>query len=213
MGIIPKKGRSPAQVAQALSTPEKVILKWKSNSDLQALNNILSMSATALIKRHPDESTRLTAVRVIRIIGAKKAFPLLRSVICGLYKDPHYLVRESAINTLIHLKDFSAIPIFIKALDDSDEEVRMAAVQALHAFRHMKDKRIIPALEKKLYGPKRDVAQRIRREVVYTLGWLEDRSVLPILRRARKDSDAAVRRLAGDALNSFVKVLPSGSSK
>lgn len=177
------------------------------------LNDLLAKCIAALKTRHPDTSTRLAAIRFIRIIGWKKALPTLLAVARGPSQDPHYLVRASAINALANLGETRAIPFLIKVLNDSNDEVRLAAMLAFLPFAKFKDKSIVAALESKLYGPTMDPRKWLRREAVYILGQLGYGRAPSILKRALRDSDPKIRQLAAAALQKLIRVSPSGFSR
>ena len=64
-------------------------------------------------------------------------------------KDPDYLVRATAIRALNISHDKTATPIFIAALEDTNEPIRLEACKALN---NIPDERAIPALLRRLDG-------------------------------------------------------------
>jgi hypothetical protein len=78
-------------------------------------------------------------------------------------KDPDYTVRAMAIRALNISRDASATPIFIAALDDDNELVRLEAAKALA---NVPDPAAVPALLRHLQGQRETLAAAVGRPSV-----------------------------------------------
>lgn len=103
--------------------------------------------------------------------------------------------RRAAVSALTWLEAGSAFHALMRALGDSDAQVRQGAVAALG---EMVDPRSLPAIRDRLL---RDTDAGVRGEAAYRLGKFGDRTIVPALRSAAAhDRDAVVRRWAAWAL-------------
>ncbi len=192
--------RSLGRVAAALAQ--------RGDSSLAALQGTLG---SVLASRPPLEQA--LAVGILLRLGDREQLGRLRT----LLKDPDPAVRRAAIEQLAAQVPEQA-ELLVQLLTDSDHAVRFAAARKL-AVRG--DKRAIPALTEALtrggvdglvaYVLLNKLGEKVvppadfdtsfaaatlpaRLEVVDTLGELPADLVLPLLRRASRDSEAAVRR-------------------
>ena len=90
----------------------------------------------------------------------------------------------------------TAVPALIKALKDSDKDVRKAAAEALGKIG---DKSAVPALIKAL----KDGYWQVRTAAAAALGKIGDKSAVPALIEALKDKDSDVRTAAAEALGTI----------
>jgi HEAT repeat protein len=204
---------SPGQIAQTLGSMKKSIsalkaeLKHKDPIIRQRawskLSNLYSQSIAALRFRHPDASTRIEATRILDKIGWIKALSALADVVHGIRKDPNSGVREAAVYAIGTIRTNKSIDALLTALNDSNSDVREAAVQMLIHFKSFKDKRVVPALIKMISGSGKDPCPLVRREAVHVLKRLGDNQAVPALNSALTDSDIKVKKLAATALGEF----------
>lgn len=111
---------------------------------------------------------------------------------------PYYLVRMNAIYALGQVGDPAAVDPLIGFLNDSDEKVRLAALQGLGNYQGSK---IIEALKSKLAD-----RQSVRFIAVHLLAKRGNASVLDSLDKlARDDPDALVREAATEATTKIRK--------
>jgi HEAT repeat protein len=104
--------------------------------------------------------------------------------------DAHWQVRQLAVQKLGEIGDSAAIPGLLTALDDADNDVREAVVEALVSFEAVSG--LIDALQHR--------SQNARRAAVMALGQLQDEAAIPGLIEMLQDVSAWVRIPAAEAL-------------
>ena len=114
-------------------------------------------------------------------------------------EDENVLVRRAAVRALCEMGP-AAGPTLIAALDNSDVVVRRAALSALIAWRKSET---VPLLERALHDSDPDM----RLSAVRMLAGLQPHTqeITRLLSLARGDREAAVRKVAADALWPFYK--------
>lgn len=108
--------------------------------------------------------------------------------------DPHRGVRFAAAMALGKMQDGDAAPLLVAQLNDPSPAVRAAAIYALHCVgqsQHLKE-----LAQMLLYSSEEEV----RRNVALIFCELNDPGAKPLLKRALRDSDVAVRWYAYEAL-------------
>ena len=83
----------------------------------------------------PDRSTRLDAVRYFAWIAARDPDGVVVPTLVSLLDDPHWIVRESAVDALANLRATGAVGSIERMLRDPQERVRKAAEKALEELR------------------------------------------------------------------------------
>jgi HEAT repeat protein len=142
----------------------------------------------------PDPEARAGAARALGQLGASAH--IVKEIIEVVRRGPVH-ARLAAIHALAWLEAPAAYPALVKALDDSDAQVRQAAVAALG---ELADRRAVSHLFKRLA---KDPAPGVRAEAAYRLGQLDGPVVLPALRAASTDADPGVRRWAAAAIRTI----------
>ena len=99
------------------------------------------------------------------------------------------------------------VPALVKALGDSDAEVRLNALASLRAFDE-KSKVAMPRLKDLIH---RDTDPRIRQGAVALLGMLKDQDSVDVLAEALGDPDPAVRLESVRAMARFGTAIGKGS--
>ena len=89
------------------------------------------VAVPALIEgaRHPDRETRLRSIYALGQIGDERGIPLMMN---ALLSDPDREIRSTVLRIVSdNMVDEIAVPVMIKALNDSLEEMRTEVFQAL----------------------------------------------------------------------------------
>jgi HEAT repeat protein len=155
-------------------------------------SDVLEDGVTAVIhilQSDPEISVRSSAAISLGGMGHIRAVPVL---IEALSKDDP-VVRSSAAYALGRLQDRSAISELIRSLQDEDY-VCEAAIRSLRILNAVES---LPALRKLLQRK----AINVRREVIFTLGFLGDSKDLPNLYKALKDKEFSIRLYAAYSLS------------
>ncbi|MDX8551866.1 HEAT repeat domain-containing protein [Methanospirillum sp. J.3.6.1-F.2.7.3] len=137
-----------------------------------------------LIRAMSDDSpfVRRDAAEALGKTGALKAVhPLMKAL-----ADDDRCVRETSAEALGHLGDI-AIPDIIQNLNDNNWKIRLGSIVALRVSSGS-----VPSLDPILKCLS-DESPFVRREAVKTLGRIGDRTIIPYLIQALKDSDSGVR--------------------
>jgi HEAT repeat protein len=176
-----------------------VVLRRHLVEELAKLKGKAASAVPALVAAAGDADPRVReeVFWALQEIGppAKEAIPML----IGALHDPDAWVRDRAAGVLVSFGPAAetAIPALVTDLDESEETLRAGetAARALRAI----GPAAAPALRKALGHEK----PRVRAGAARVLGWFlrEDRSFLPDMNTAMKDSDAAVRRTAARSLH------------
>lgn len=107
----------------------------------------------------------------------------------AIFNDPDPDERIGAIIMLSGNEHPDAINTFIKAMDDNDAEVRLAAVEALGDYTEtLEPSALAPAID--------DTDPEVRFEAISILGDFETEDALAMIRQALDDPDEDVRSLA-----------------
>jgi hypothetical protein len=156
--------------------------------------------APSLNSADPD----LRRIEVINLSDSSNAAVHYNTFATILEKDPDYLVRAQAALALGKLKNPQAIPLLIKALEDTSQWVRLDAVTALS---HTNDASAILPLCKVL---KDDVSPDVRRSSARLLGEIGGEIAVPALIQSLDDKDQAVTEISYKALQKITgqKALP-----
>jgi HEAT repeat protein len=152
-----------------------------------------------------DLKTRLKASEALRGIGtgAEDAIPVLEEI---FLKDKNPRIRKSAIVAVQGINANSDVKTIIKALQDEDEQVKIAAASALKSIASS----ISPQDRKEAIKPLTELLQQaqnseVRQSAADTLGGLtgKDITVIKALNEALKDSSFSVRWRAAQALSNI----------
>jgi HEAT repeat protein len=128
------------------------------------------------------------AVRAEAIEGMQAApWPQASRYIEHALSDPHRGVRFAACMALAHLRDGESMNLLQAQLKDVSPTVRAATIFALHRLGDASHTKELAGLL--LYSPE----QEVRRNVALIFAELGDRNAMPVLRRAVRDNDIAVR--------------------
>jgi HEAT repeat protein/energy-coupling factor transporter ATP-binding protein EcfA2 len=142
-----------------------------------------------ILQNDPQTSVRSCAAIFLGVIGDYRIVPILIEALA----QNDTVVRSSIINALEQLRDRSAIKSIINSLQD-DEYVCEAAIKALRTFIA---KEALPGIRKLA----RSKVVNIRREVIYTLGFIGDSEDLPCLYKALHDKEFSIRLSAAYSLS------------
>ena len=96
---------------------------WRQGQS-DASNEVLAL------RNHPDAWVRGAVLRFMRHIQPEAAVPILLEAL----QDPHYIVRENAIDELDELEAITALPYIRPFLQDQPKDVRAAARLAVEHF-------------------------------------------------------------------------------
>jgi HEAT repeat protein len=142
----------------------------------------------------PSRDVRAEAARALGQLGASAE--IVAELMDVVRRGPSH-AKLAALQALSWLDAPSTFTVLVKALDDSNAEIRQAAVSALG---ELAERRAIPHLLARLA---KDRAPGVRTEAAFRLGKLDGPVVLPALRMAAADRDARVRWWAEAAINSI----------
>ena len=126
-----------------------------------------------LVRRLEDEEVIESALRSLRKIGDASAIPKLTSL---LHDHPNADVRSGAAYTLGHLDESSVVPHLITALQDTNEDVVLAAASALGKLR---DKRSLQPLCEALISQRLPHSAAV--EMIQAIGEMMDATIVPAL--------------------------------
>jgi len=128
------------------------------------------------------------AVRAEAIEGMQAVpWPQAARYIEHALSDPYRGVRFAACMALAHLRDAESANLLQAQLKDANPAVQAAAIFALHRLGDTSHTKELAGLL--LYSPD----QEVRRNVALIFAELGDPKAMPVLRRAIRDSDIAVR--------------------
>ncbi|KPK65796.1 MAG: hypothetical protein AMK73_01905 [Planctomycetes bacterium SM23_32] len=114
-----------------------------------------------------------------------------------LGSSPHPKVREAAANALGKVGSAASVPVLVKALDDTEENVRWFAVEGL---RKLGATQAVPVISEML---RRDPSARVREIAASALGELGQPAGVPALRAALDDANERVQQKAVAALQAL----------
>ncbi|WP_226579773.1 HEAT repeat domain-containing protein [Microseira wollei] len=155
-------------------------------------SDVLENAVTALInimQDDPETSVRSSAALHLGFIGDSRAIPVL---IEALSKDD-LVVRSSVADALGRLQDRSAISALTRSLQDEDY-VSEAAIRSLRILNAVES---LPALRKLLQSK----TIKVRREVIFTLGFIGESKDLSNLYKAWQDKEFSIRVYAAYSLS------------
>lgn len=168
----------------------------------------------ALALDDPVAQVRLAVLEALGRIGPPASGAL--DAIAHRVRDPNAYVRVKAIQVLSDLRPPLRLRVVLlnSALGDEEADVRTAAAYAVAALirdaggggiEDSSEALIANALLPNLVGAVNDDAAEVRRAALTALGGLglHAASALPVVRRARSDSDPTVRRAAASAAASL----------
>ncbi len=193
-------------------------------TDPDAAKEILSVlglrhpTVPALIRclNHKDEDVRQYTLIALKNIGA----PAVPALIERLSDDNYYLRRNVAY-VLGKIKDVSAVPALLGALEGEDKQMRCYAAEAFRGFgapavpallNYLKDgDEHVQRTATRALGVIKDVSavpalieylkdKNVRLHAAEALGWIGDRSAVPALLKDLNDEDKQVRCSAAWAL-------------
>lgn len=145
--------------------------------------NIASQSLLEVLKNTNNSFLfRGTAIMALANIGDANAASDISEC---LLNDNDENIRPFAAFALGEIRNTTALPALIAALDDPHFTVRQAAAYALGKI---KDTSAIPALQKALH----DSNSRVRENIVYALGEIGGTSAIPALIKALQDTDIVI---------------------
>jgi len=137
------------------------------------------------LEEDSDDDVRWKAAHSLGVIGSVSAVPKL----CQNLKHQKWDIRLSAAYALVNLGQEDAISEFFTALENEDAEVRLNAALALALLDRQE---AISELLKALEDPG-DIKTRDRLSIVYSLGQLGSKAVIPGLLTALRDPASVVR--------------------
>jgi HEAT repeat protein len=149
----------------------------------------LAATVEGLARKLGDEDTRDDATAALTALG-ETAIPQLAAALGHADAD----ARIAVLDVLEAIAGPRTTEILLTALDDSDEDVRLRAVEVLGVTR---DRHAVqPLIER--YA--KDDDDQVRYEILTTLGLLGDPAAADLLVEETADSDRYVRMWAMDAL-------------
>ena len=138
-----------------------------------------------------DASVRMEAAKVIDEFEPRD----MMDVLVNALTSPDENVHNAAANALADLKDSSAAPALMEALRGNDDPFVVAAI--LRSLKQLRIKDARPAAIELFASPD----ERVRREAISLLGYLQEIENLPLIKSAAAyDLDPEVRRTAMGAL-------------
>lgn len=138
-----------------------------------------------------DEAVRMEAAKVIDEFDPRD----MMGALVNALTSPDENVQNAAANALADLKDSSAAPALIEALQENEDPFVIAAI--LRSLKQLRIKEARPLALELLAS----ADERVRREAVSLLGYLQEVDNLPQLKStAANDSASEVRRTAIGAL-------------
>lgn len=156
--------------------------------------DVLDRAGLELAKRldDPSPAVKQAAAQALGSVGGTQT---IIELLTERLRHPDVETRRAVVQTLTWLDAESAHHALVKALSDSDAQVRQGAVAALG---ETVDPRSLPAIRDRLL---KDADAGVRGEAAYRLGKFGDATVIPALRSASAgDPNAAVRGWASWAL-------------
>jgi HEAT repeat protein len=165
--------------------------------------DVLDEAGLALAERLDDPSPAVKEAAA-QALGAVGGTQVIVELLTERLTRSDVETRRASVQALTWLEAGSAYHVLIKALGDSDAQVRQGAVAALG---EMVDPRSLPVIRDRLL---KDTDAGVRGEAAYRLGKFGDRTIVPALRTAAaRDPDPAVRRWASWALEQVGPVISS----
>jgi len=197
----PQMRATAAQALGKIAAPDAAAALLRSLNDTDpavramsawALGNlgedVLDQAGVELARRMDDPSPAVKQAAA-QALGAVGSTQTIVELLTERLTHSDVETRRAAVQALTWLEAGSAYHVLIKALGDSDAQVRQGAVAALG---EMVDPRSLPAIRDRLL---KDTDAGVRGEAAYRLGKFGDRTIVPALRSVlARDPDAAVRR-------------------
>lgn len=187
MEILLRSGTAEEVLTEILVFSRELVgwLRTRILETLRTFGDDILRPAVKLLN-HEDEEVRTAAL----VLAESFNDPRLVGPISKLLEDPDWWLRVIACESLGRLKDERALPVLIKALDDSD--TRWAAIDALASIGS------INAL-KPLAMLLRSDRQEVRLEVLRAFSKFSDARLLPLLKSVQeKDPSSEVRTRASE---------------
>jgi HEAT repeat protein len=181
----------------------------------------------ALLKllRDTNPQLRSAAGHALAIIGRAAPRNVL-AALTPLARDQDVAVRREVVNTLVRAEAQEAIPVFLHAVEDADQGVRVFAIWGLAWAARQGNKDVIPVLTGLLRDQDSQVrfwaaktlgatspeavweavqnqAPAIRADAARALGSLGRKEALPTLRRLLQDEAPEVRAAAVEGMGHF----------
>jgi len=141
----------------------------------------------------------LRRLEIINLSDSSEASEHFKDFVALLEKDPDYLVRAQAAVALGNLKNAQAIPVLIKALNDTSQWVRVDVVIAIG---ELKGPTTLPALDKVLSD---DISPDVRRTTARVLGAIGGQESIDVLIKALEDRDPGVAEISYQSLRQITK--------
>ena len=117
----------------------------------------------------------------------------LRTLAARYPVEPSVQVRKSIVNALADLGIIEAVPTLEHALNDSDANVRLAAVMGVYRLRGV-------ANGSALIGRLNDQSTEVRRMIACCVGWMGQAHMAAKLEPLLSDKAVRVRRAAAEAM-------------
>jgi len=170
--------------------------------------------------KSPTPRTRQAAAQELGKSRRREAVAPLSALV----RDPEVKVRLEVVKALRNLRDLSAVPALVTALQDGEPDIREEAIgtlveiyaererggpidRFLEAFSDEYDRQSVPpytavdpSVFRGLAGTLRDEKKGIRTESAYAIGILGGGSAVPALVSATQDPEADVRGAAATAI-------------
>jgi len=136
---------------------------------------MLDQSPAQLVRYldHPNGWWRDNAQKQIIVLGDKSVVPMLKQIVMGnranLSAKPSHLARIHALWTLEGLNSIDK-DLLLTAMDDSDSQVRKAAVWISEEFIRSNDQQLLKKLESLTADPSYDVRSQLLLSLSYNQG-------------------------------------------
>jgi hypothetical protein len=193
----PDKGSDGAQAAQVTYYSAWALARIHVAEAAQALTPLLTNASAR-------SDLRLIAVDAVGWEKSDDGAAVLQKVAAT---DPEPEMRKRALGQLTMTREFWATsePVFVRALSDPSEDIRMQAVKACH-FAHF----FLSANSKLIELIEKDSSSTVRIFAMLTLARLKVRHALPALIRvlAQNDADEKIKKQALMTLSAISGVSP-----
>ena len=178
-------------------------LRCEAINALQLIAQTMTLEIVAALaevaRTDDDECCRAAAILALREHGERyngraDLYEQILSLTIHALSDPHAKVREAAASALSY-SHLRAVPALIRALEDTEDEVRIVAAHTLGTLRAPQ---VIDALARVYTSDTNDTA---RHTALQSLTEFDYDCVIPYLLQALRDPDARIRRLAASDLD------------